>query len=157
MKKLLLVSSILIMLVGIAMSIGGVWGIIFTYKTVAYENITTTEDSNIPNTPVRGPLTLKAQIDIIKTHMFKTTGGKTYAEMPRQIEKLDSAGKAILGDDGKPVMVTNGARDMWVTAMTLISALSLGILSYAFSGFVFVSGLILILLGVIFIALSKKY
>lgn len=48
------------------------------------ENITTTEDSAIPNTPVDSAETAKAQADIIRTHALEATGGKTYAEMDRE-------------------------------------------------------------------------
>src|SRR3989338_2792658 len=107
MKKLLTVSSVLAIVAGIVMVIGGIWGISFTYKNVAQENITTQDDASIPEVSVRGPLTLKAQADIIRAHTLETTGGKTYAEMPRQIAKLDSAGNPILDEKGQPVMVPN--------------------------------------------------
>jgi len=157
MKKLLKVSSVLAIVVGAVMFIGGVWGISFTYKNVARENIITADDSSIPKVPVRGPFTLKAQGDIIREHTLKTTGGKMYAEMPRQIAKLDSAGKEVLGEDGKTVMVANTARDMWVTATTLTTALNLGIVTYAFSGLIILFGLISIWTGIVFCILSKKY
>jgi len=157
MKKLLTVSSVLAIVAGIVMVVGGVWGISFTYKNVAQENITTPADASIPGVLVRGPLTLKSQADIIRTHTLKTTGGKTYSEMPRQIAKLDSTGNPILGEDGKAVMVPNTARDMWITATTLITALNLGIVTYAFSGLVLLFGLISIWTGIVFSALGRKY
>src|SRR3989344_2745369 len=116
MKKLLLATSLLAIVAGISMVLGGIWGVSFTYKNVVQENITTPDDASIPSVPVRGPLTLKSQADIIRAHTLKTTGGKTYSEMPRQIAKLDSTGNPILGEDGKAVMVPNTARDMWITA-----------------------------------------
>jgi hypothetical protein len=157
MKKLLLVASVSAFIGGIMLVIGGIWGIAFTYKNVAQENIITPADASIPNTPVRGPLTLKAQADIIRAHTLETTGGKTYAEMPRQIEKLDSLGVPILDENGKQIMVPNTARDMWVTATTLTTALNLGIMAYAFSGLVFVLGLISILAGVLCYVLNRRY
>ena len=60
------------------------------------------------------------------------TEGKTFAEMPRRIPKLDVEGKPILGEDGKPAMTANTARDIWITATTLIAALNLGIFAYVF-------------------------
>lgn len=130
------------------MVVGGAWGIVFTYKNVAREKIVTGADASIPNTPVRGPLTLMSQADIIREHTLKTTDGKVYAEMPRQIEKID--------ENGKSAMVANTARDMWVTATTLTTTLQLGIVTYMFSGLILIIGLISIWTGIVFNRLSKK-
>ncbi len=157
MKKLLRVSSVLAIVAGIILVVGGIWGICFTYQNVARENITTPDDASIPGVPVRGPLTLKSQADIIRTHVLETTDGKTYSEMPRQIPKLDQNGKPVLDAKNQPVMVANDARTTWVTATTLTTALNLGIVTYVFSVLVLLFGLISIWTGVVFGALSKKY
>ncbi|MFA5933755.1 MAG: hypothetical protein WC795_00825 [Candidatus Paceibacterota bacterium] len=157
MKKLLLVSSVLAIIAGFVMISGGLWGIVFTYNNVARENITTSKDASIPGVPVRGPLTLKAQADIIRTHTLKITGGKTYSEMPQQIPKLDQNNNPILDETGKAVMVPNDARNTWITATTLTTALNLGIITYVFSGLILLFGLISIWTGIIFCFLSKKY
>ena len=51
--------------------------------TLAAERIVSAEDADIPLTAVTGPDEAKAQADAIRTHMLKTTNGKTYAEMDR--------------------------------------------------------------------------
>jgi hypothetical protein len=51
--------------------------------TLAAERIVSAEDADIPLTAVTGPEEAKAQADAIRTHMLKTTNGKTYAEMDR--------------------------------------------------------------------------
>ena len=157
MKKILLVSSFLAVIVGLVLVASGVWGIAFTYTNVARENITTPDDASIPGVPVRGPFTLKAQADIIRVHTLRMTEGKTFSEMPRQIPKLDEAGKPILDEKGNAVMTANAARDIWITATTLITALNLGIFAYAFAGLTLLFGLFSIWTGVIFYALSRKY
>lgn len=157
MKKILLASSFLAIITGLVLVGSGIWGIVFTYTNVARENITTPDDSSIPGVPVRGPFTLKAQSDIIRVHTLRMTEGKTFAEMPRQIPKLDVDGKPILGEDGKPAMTANTARDIWITATTLITALNLGIFAYAFSAVVLLLGLFSIWTGVIFYAFGRKY
>lgn len=154
---MLKVTAALAVLAGLVMIAGGTWGIMFTYTNVKAEKITTSKDASIPGVPVRGPFTLKAQADVIRMHTLESTGGKTFAEMPRQIAKLDSDGKPVLGADGKPVMIPNTARDMWYQATTLTTALHLGIITYAFLALVLFLGFISIWTGFTFFALSKKY
>ncbi len=149
MKKLLNISSRLTVIVGIGLIVGGIWGIYFTYQSIARENIVTPLDASISGRPVRGPFTLMAQSDIIRHHTLTVTGNKTFAEMPRQIAKLDEKGQPVLDAEGKSVMVDNTARDIWITATTLTTALNLGILTYALSGLVILFGLTLILIGII--------
>lgn len=156
MKKYFFVSSFFAIITGLVVVGGGIWGLTFTYKNVARENITTPDDASISGVPVRGPFTLKSQADIIRVHTLRMTGGKTFAEMPRQIPKLDVDGKPILDKDGKPVMTANTARDIWITATTLITALNLGIFAYAFTGFSILFGLFSIWTGIIFYALSRN-
>lgn len=134
MKKLLKISSVLAIIVGILLVAGAIWGVCFTYKNIAQEKIVTPADSSIPERSVRGPLTLKAQADIIREHTLKTTDGKTYAEMSREDEK----------------------RPLWITATTLTTALHLGILTYVFSGLIFLLGCISIWNGIVFYFLSRR-
>lgn len=135
MKKLLMVSALLAGSVGIILVCGGAWAVLFTYQNVSRENIVTPDDASIPNVSVRGPFTLYAQADIIRGHVLKATGGKTYAELPRDAEQ----------------------RPLWVTATTLMTALHLGIITYLFSGLIMLFGLISIWTGVVFGVLSKRY
>lgn len=156
MKKLFRVSGVTAVLTGVVLIVGGGWGVWFTYQNVARERIMTPADAAIPERDVRGPFTLKAQADIIREHTLKTTGGKTFAEMPRQVPKLDENGSPIFDAEGKPVMVSNTARDIWITATALITALHLGILTYVFSGLIALLGFISIWTGVVFYALSRE-
>jgi hypothetical protein len=146
----------LAIIAGLILVIGGAWGISFTYKNVAQENIVTGEDASIPNTKVLDPLTLKSQADIIREHTLKITEGKTYAEMPRFVEKKDNNGKVILGEDGKAIMIENNARNIWITATSLTTALNLAIMSYAFGSLIILFGLVSLFTGYIFLGLSKK-
>ena len=77
--------------------------------------------------------------------------------MPQQVAKLDASGSAVIGKDGKPEMIPNAARNIWVTATTLTTALNLGIIAYLISGLTILFGLSSIWVGVVFGALSKKY
>lgn len=156
MKKILFLTAVMAVIVGFVLVGGGVWGIAFTYQNIAQEKIVTPADAAIPNQPVRGPLTLKAQADIIRTHVLKTTGGQSYAEMPRQIPKLDSTGNPVLSEAGDEVMIPNEARELWVTALTLINALNLGIITYVFSGLIVLLGFISIWTGITFYIIRRS-
>lgn len=148
MKKIFTVSSIFAIITGFVLVAGGVWGIVFTYQNVAREKITTPADASIPSAPVRGPFTLKSQADIIRYHTLSTTKDQTYSEMPRTISQKDAS--------GKEVMVENIARNIWVTATALTTALNLAIVTYVFSALVVLLGLISIWNGILFCMLAKK-
>lgn len=157
MKKLLRISSFLAVSVGIVLVVGGVWAAAFTYQNVRQEQIVTPEDASIPNAKVAGPLTLKSQADVIRKHTLSRTDGQTYAQMPRQIPKVNEAGEVVVDASGNEVLVANTARDMWITATSLTTALHLGIITYLFSGLIILFGLISIWTGIVFKALSHKY
>lgn len=157
MKKIFNVSSVLALIAGLLLVAGGVWGMYFTYENVSREKIVTPADASIPGKQVKGPLTLKSQADVIRHHTLSMTGDKTYAEMPRQIQKTDENGNLVIDKEGKPVMVDNGARNIWVTATTLTTALNLGIITYAFSVFTILLGLISLWNSYLFCMMSKKW
>ncbi len=156
MKKILKLSSELAIVAGIVMITAGIWGIIFTYKNVTREEITTPADASIPNRPVRGPFTLKAQADSIRHHMLQITDGKTYSQMPQKVQKIDADGNLVLDDEGMPVMIANDARTLWITATTLTTTLHLGIITYVFAGLITFLGLVSIWTGIVFRTLAKK-
>lgn len=150
MKKILSISSILALIAGTLMVAIGIWGIVFTYHNVAQEQIITPPDASIPSTPVRGPLTLKSQADIIRHHVLQTTGGKTYSQMPQKVQKMDESGQPVLDATGAPVLAPNEARTIWITATALTTALHLGIITYVFSGLMVLLGMISIWNGIVF-------
>ena len=157
MKKALVLSSVVAIGVGVCLGAGGVWGIAFTYGNVARERIVTPPDAAIPGAPVRGPLTLKAEADVIRKHTLETTGGKIFAEMPRQVPTFDEHGAEIIDAEGKPVMTVNTARDIWITATTLTTALHLGILTYVFSSLIILFGCVSVWTGIVFALFGRRY
>jgi hypothetical protein len=147
MKKTLKYSSLAVGIVGVFFILSGSFGLYFTYQSVAMESIVTPVDATIPNAEVRGPLTLKAQADIIRSHTLANTKGLTYAQMSRFVPKMDEQGSTVLDQEGKPIMENNPARSSWISATALITALNLGILAYAVSALVITLGTILVGLG----------
>ncbi|WKZ82537.1 MAG: hypothetical protein QY307_10715 [Acidimicrobiia bacterium] len=152
---LLLVAGVLAITVGLGSVIGGAVGIVYTWGQAVEQGIVTPEDASIPNTPVRGPFTMKAQADIIEHHQLDRTGGLYYAEMPRQVQATDADGTLLFDDTGEPVMVNNDARTSWITATTLTTVLNLGIMAYALGAFAIVVGLSLLASGIVFLVLRR--
>lgn len=134
MEKMLRTSAILSGIIGIILIVTSLGAISFTYTSIARENIVTPADARMPGKHVRGPITLKAQADIIRVHVLKMTDGKTYAEMPREDKQ----------------------RDLWITATTLTTALNLGILTYGLSALTLLLGCMCVWMAFVFYALSKK-
>jgi hypothetical protein len=151
----LLVVAIMALVIGFGSVVGGIVGVAYTWDQAAAQDITTPTDATIAEVPVRGPFTMKAQADAINKHQLESAGGLYYAQMPRQIQDVDEAGNPVFDDAGEPVMVTNQARAGWITATTLITTLSLGVMAYMLSAFAIVSGLGLLAIGVGFLYLRR--
>jgi len=154
-RRLLAIVGVLTLVIGVGSFAGGVFGAVYTWNQAAAENITTPDDAAFPEVPLRGPLSMWAQADIIEHHQLDTTEGLRYSEMPRQIASVDEAGNPVIGEDGEPVMVANAARASWISATTLITALNVGLLAYALSAFALVVGVTMIASGITFLSLRK--
>jgi hypothetical protein len=154
-RRLLTIVGILTLVIGVGSLAGGVFGAVYTWNQAATENITTPDDAIFPEVPLRGPLSMFAQADIIEHHQMDTTEGLRYSEMERQVAQVDEAGNPVIGEDGQPVMVANAARASWITATTLITALNVGLLAYALSAFALVVGITMIASGMTFLSLRK--
>lgn len=91
---------------------------------------------------------------VIREHALESTGGLTYAEMGRYLsadDPDDPAGTsdeaaALKDDGGNPV--PNGARNTWVTATALTSALNMGYMAERLAVFGIVVGVALLLTGI---------
>ena len=93
---------------------------------LAAERIVTAADSDIPNVAVTGPAEAKAQSDAIWAHTMKQTGGRTYAELPRE----------------------DPLRTTYLQSVTLRTALMESYLAFKVADLVMGMGLIVVLLGV---------
>jgi hypothetical protein len=140
-SKLVAIVAILAIVIGAGSMLGGIAGGIYTYQQAAIQDITTPDDAVIAEAPVRGPLTMWAQSDIITKHQLDRTDGLYYAQMDRLVPAVDEA--------GEPVMVPNEARLSWIDATSLTTSLQMGIMAYALAAFAFVIGATLLGLGLV--------
>ncbi len=154
-QKLLAAIAIFAIVTGLGAVLGGIGGATYTYQQAAAQDITTPGDARIAEAPVRGPLTMWAQSDIITHHQLDSTEGLYYSQMERMVPAVDEQGNAVLDEAGEPVMVPNEARASWVTATALTTSLGLGIMAYALSAFAIVVGLTLAGLGVVVLRLRR--
>ncbi len=155
-SRLFTVVAILAIVVGGFSVLGGLTGAVYTYQQAAVENITTPDDAAIAGAPVRGPVTMWAQSDIITQHQLNRTEGLRFAEMDRMIPMLDEAGVPVVDEAGAPVMVENQARLSWINATSLTTVLGLGILAYAFSAFAIAAGAVMVGLGLVVFKLRRS-
>ena len=145
--RLFTIIALIAMVVGAGSLLGGIAGAIYTYDQAAVQDITTPDDAVFPEVPVRGPISMWAQSDIITTHQLDRTGGLYYSQMDREAPVLDEAGEPVIGEDGEPVMGPNTERLSWIDATALTTVLGMGILAYALAAFAIAVGATLIALG----------
>ncbi|HEU4319635.1 MAG TPA: hypothetical protein VFS66_06100 [Acidimicrobiia bacterium] len=153
---ILAIAGVLALVVGFGSLAGGLFGIWYTYDQAVAQDVTTPDDAAIPETPVRGPFTMWAQSDIITHHQLENTEGLYYSQMEREVPQVDENGEVVLDENGEAVMVPNAARASWLNAITLTTALGLGIVSYALSGFAVAMGVTLIVVGYTFFHIRRK-
>jgi hypothetical protein len=155
-------SSAVLILFGAGSMVVGVLGFLEVRDTIARENITATPDAveigvNLePGEPIDTGAEAKEFAKIIRTHALEATGGRTYAEMGRYLtetgEETDDEAEAAKDDQGRPVQ--NGARNLWVTATSLTTALNTAFLAERIALFAIVMGVALLLTGIGFLVLT---
>ena len=88
--------------------------------------------------------------------MLEATGGRTYAEMGRYLtatgEETDDEAEAATDENGNPV--SNGLRNLWVTATSLTTALNTSFLAERIALFSIAMGVALLLTGIGFLVLT---
>jgi hypothetical protein len=120
-------------ILGIVFIAGGVYMIVqgqdakdTVRDAIFRENITTSEDASIPNQRVDDADTAKAQAEVIEKHVQEITGGKTYAELPR--------------DDPNRAVVLN--------SVSLRTALNIAVMGFKVSDLVTGMGVFMIVIGI---------
>jgi hypothetical protein len=102
----------------------------------------------------------RAFAQVIRTHALEGSGGLTYAQMGRFVAADDpespagtsDPAAALKGDDGQPV--PNTARNTWVTATALSTALNMSFMAEQLAIFGIVVGVALLLTGIGLIILA---
>jgi hypothetical protein len=102
----------------------------------------------------------RAFANIMREHALESSGGLVYAQMGRFLAAADPAdpkgtsdeAAALKDADGKPV--ANAARNTWVTATALSTALNMSYMAEKLSLFGLVVGIALLLAGIGFVVLA---
>jgi hypothetical protein len=156
------VASVVLIVAGAATIAVGALGFLEVRDTIAQEKITATDDARDlgvdldPGEPIDTGAEAKAFAQIIRTHALEATEGKTYAEMGRYLtpsgEETNDEGEAATDESGQPVQ--NQARNLWVTATSLTTALNTAFLAERVSLFSILMGFVLVVVGIGFLGLT---
>jgi hypothetical protein len=125
------------------------------------ENIVGTPDmaKSVANKQVLTGAQAKAFAAGMRKHTLEATGGQTYAQMGRFLDKAgkptnDEKAAAIDPKTHKPV--ENGARNIWVTETALTTALNTAFFAESVATFAIVMGVALLLVGGGFLVLTLR-
>ena len=127
--------SIVVMVVGALMVIGGAVTYAQVSSTLSAEKITVAEDAScLGGQSVSGPFAAYCQADIIAHHALEATGGKTYAELDRE----------------------DPLRDVAMNGSFLRASLFTSVLAFGVSAMAIGVGIVFILVGVALLNLSGR-
>ncbi len=110
--------------------------------------------------PVQTGTQARAFAQIMHEHALESSGGLAYAQMGRFVSAADPKSPAGTSDekaalkDAKGSPVSNSARDTWVTATALSTALNMSYMAEQMALFGMVVGIALLLSGIGFIVLA---
>src|SRR3954462_6065489 len=131
MKKFLeyggIAARIVLIAFGVGATIIGIDGRDRVRTDLGREQIVGTPDSTIPGQLVNTGAEAQAFAKVMRKHTLEATAGKTYAQMPRFLDKAgkgtdDEKAAAVDPKSGAPV--ANPARNIWVTSTALTTALN---------------------------------
>ncbi len=164
MNKLYIYAGIAASCVMIAVGVGaiavGFDGRSQVRDELARENIVGTPDmAKVANEKINTGQEARDFAAGMRVHTLAATNGKTYAEMPRFLDKTgkptpDEKAAAIDPKSGQPV--SNPARDLWVTETALSTALNTSYFAENVANFAMVMGFALLLAGAGFLVLTLR-
>src|ERR1044071_8081545 len=126
---------------------------------LAKEQIVGTPDSTIPGQLVDTGSEAQAFAKVMRKHTLEATGGQTYAQMPRYIDKNGKGTndeKAAATDPKSGAPVANPARNIWVTETALTTALNTAYFAESVATFAIVMGVAMLLSGIGFLVLTLR-
>lgn len=88
------IASIASIVLGTLMIIGAIATWLMVSSELEEQKIVTPEDACLPEREVKGPFTAYCQAEIIDDHAREATGGLTYAELPQDDPRRDTAMQA---------------------------------------------------------------
>jgi hypothetical protein len=152
-------AAIILIVFGIGATVVGINGRDRVQTDLAREQIVGTPDSTIPGQKVDTGSEAQAFADVMRKHTLEATGGQTYAEMGRYLDKSgkptnDENAAATDPKSGKPV--ENPLRQLWVTETALTTALNTAYFAESVATFAIVMGIALVLSGIGFLVLTLR-
>ena len=152
-------ASIILIVIGIGATVVGIDGRDRVRSDLARENIVGTPDSSIPGQKVDTGSEAQAFAKVMREHALEATGGQTYAEMGRFLDKngkptSDEKAAAIDPKTHKPV--ENGLRNLWVTETALSTALNMAYFAESTATFAIVMGVAMLLIGIGLLVLTLR-
>jgi hypothetical protein len=115
---------------------------------------------SVANKPIDNGGDAKCFASYIRIHALEATGGRTYSEMGQFVtasgqETSDAAKAAKDPKTGAPV--PNGARNVWVTATALTTALNTSYFAESVALFAIIMGIALLLIGAGLLVLTVRW
>jgi hypothetical protein len=154
-------ASVVLILFGAGSMVIGVSGRADVRDNLKREQIVGTPDmaKSVANKQVATGAQAKAFADGMRKHTLEATGGQTYAQMGRFLDKAGkptSDEKAAAVDPKTHKPVENPARNIWVTETALTTALNTGYFAEQVATFAIVMGGALLLVGGGFLVLTLR-
>ena len=165
MSKLLrycgVAASIVLIAFGIGSVVTGVNGRDQVRSDLKREQIVGTPDmaASVADKQVTTGAQAKAFADGMRKHTLEATGGQTYAQMGRFLDKAGkptSDEKAAAVDPATHKPVENAARNIWVTETALTTALNTSYFAERVATFAIVMGIALLLTGIGLLVLTLR-
>jgi hypothetical protein len=154
-------ASIILIAFGAGSLVTGIGGRAEVRDNLKREQIVGTPDmaKSVANKQVLTGAQAKAFATGMRRHTLEATGGQTYAQMGRFLDKAgkptnDEKVAAIDPRSGKPV--DNPARNIWVTETALTTALNTSFFAESVATFAIVMGVALLLVGGGFLVLTLR-
>lgn len=154
-----LIASVVLIAFGVGAIVTGIDGRDRIRGDLAAEKIVGTPDSTIPNQKVDTGKEAEAFAAITRKHTLEATGGKTYAELPRAVDK--ETGAPVPDEKAEELLasgeaINNPLREMWLNQISLSTALNTAYFAESVSTFAIVMGVALVLSGIGFLVLTLR-